>query len=233
MSPPLPGDVHVRPARQGGAGGVVVGRPRSRVASRAELATILPNDRGEGFQVWVEDEEDFFVYRAESLATPGSNITRPDDLDQNEAGRWEREIEKGAPDGVATLDGDGNLAQPAKTVREEGGDALDLGPIADGESVRREGDRLVGYSPVTSEQLIPGAPVFWEIEEAGVTVLELLAAVPPELVYGVRLYRNGLRMQYRGTPAGLDQYRIEGSQIVLGAASRVGTEYQADFWQTA
>lgn len=233
MAPPPPGgDVFVNPARRGGPGGVAVGNPKTKVADLAELAAVLPQDRGEGFQIWVVSLADFFVYRATSTTAPGSNVVRPNDIAGGNPGRWEREIEKASPGGVATLDGNGALVQPAVKAKVEGGTVLDFGPVADGQSLKRVGGQLVGYSPVTSEALVPGEPVTWEVDEEGVVALELPEAVPPELVYAVRLYRNGLRMTYRAEPATRDHYRIDGSTITLGAASKAGTEYQADVWKT-
>jgi hypothetical protein len=59
--------------------------------------------------------------------------------------------EKGDPNGYASLDGDGLLAEPATMVVESSGPTiLTFGAIADGQFVKRVGDDLVGDNPAGS-----------------------------------------------------------------------------------
>lgn len=59
--------------------------------------------------------------------------------------------EKGDPNGYASLDGDGLLAEPATMVVETSGPTiLTFGAVADGQFVKRVGDDLVGDNPAGS-----------------------------------------------------------------------------------
>lgn len=195
-------------------GGFQVGRgaPR-RVADVAALAALVPTA---SMTAWVEDQQDLFVWDKTATDAAGDDVVLPTGWDAENPGRWIREVSP-----VARLNANGTI--------------LTLGTIADGQTVQRQGNVLVGVAmpggaggsgitPKDQHWTTDGVAQEWALS----------TPVPAGFEPSVRVTRGGLRLIRRAAVEDLttvDTYAVvnNGASVRLGAVPPAGQVMSADW----
>lgn len=200
------------------------------VADQAAVQAIQPQDRFDGKIIAVTSESDLFIFLASSTAAAGVSVFVPNDITPPAAGRWHREIEKALPLGVGTLDANGYLVQPSTSIRTTGPSAVTapVGVVPDGNVLKRSGTSIVGVDPAAGGVITPRNQSF--SGNGVLTAFTLAVAVPAGLVNAAKCYRNGLRIVPVDPPTSIDEYKVSGTTLTIGAAPANGELILIDYW---